>query len=260
MTMQPTAQTISRTYSDRVYSDPWEKVLDHRRVLDFAARNPNAGRTRVGNALDLPPSRVRGWLDGGVPDPARAVNTAAERGWIDPDPDGETAAALVELLAHILAGGSISSETFVPAVTTGRRVGVDEIRDAFARLGVETTIRNADADGRATEVVPTTDASLLGRCLVTMGAPHGEKTGLDHPPSVVRNVPPAVRRSFVRIYVKHRAIEQPDKATLQIRENRPPTYFEDLQQLIREATGETVTRNRNILTISADAARDLGVA
>lgn len=258
--MQPTAQTLARTYSDRVYPDPWEKVLDHRRVLDYAARNPDAGRTRVGNALDLPPSRVRGWLDGGVPDPARAVNTAAKRGWIDPDPDGETATALVELLANVLAGGSISAETFVPAVTTGRRVGVNELHEAFTRLGVETTTRNGDADGRATEVVPATDASLLGRCLVAMGAPHGEKIGLDHLPSVVLDVPPTVRRSFVRIYIKHRALEQPDKATVQIRENRPVTYFEDLQQLIREATAESVTRNRNTITISADAARDLGIA
>ena len=258
--MQPTAQALARTYSDRVYSDPWEKVLDYRRVVDYAARNPNDGRTRVGNALDLPPSRVRGWLDDGVPDPARAVNTAAERGWIDPDPDGETAAALVELLAHVLAGGSISTGTFVPAVTTGRRVGVDELHAAFARLGVETTIRNGDADGRATEVVPATNASLLGRCLVAMDAPHGEKTGLARLPSVVRDVPPAVRRSFVQIYVKHRALAQPDKATLQIRENRPETYFEELQQLIREATAKTVTRNRNVITVSADAARDLGIA
>jgi hypothetical protein len=258
--MQPTAQTLARTYSDRVYPDPWEKVLDHRRVLDYAARNPNAGRTRVGNALDLPPSRVRGWLDGGVPDPARAVTTAAERGRLELDPDGESAAALVELLAHVLAGGSISAETFVPAGTTGRRVGIGELRDAFVRLGVETTTRNADADGRATEVVPATDASLLGRCLVAMGAPHGEKTGLDHLPSVMLDVPPAVRRSFVRIYIKHRALEQPDKATVQLRETRPVSYFEDLQQLIREATEESVTRNRNTITISADAARDLGIA
>ncbi|OYR69022.1 hypothetical protein [Halorubrum ezzemoulense] len=259
--MEPTAQTLARTYSDRVYTDPWEKVVDYRRVLDYAARNPNAGRTRVGNALDLLPSRVRGWLNSSVPDPARAVNTAAEQGWLDPDPSGEIAKALITLLAHVIAGGSISTETFVPAVATGRRVDVDEIRGAFTQLNVETTIRNAEVDGRATEVVPSKDASVLGRCLVAMGAPHGGKTRLDRLPPVVRDVPPAVRRSFVQTYLKHRALEQPNKATLQIKENRPEAYFEELQQLIREsANNGNVTRNGNMITISAEAARDLGVA
>lgn len=258
--MEPTAKSLSRTYSDRVYPDPWEKVLDYRRVRDYAAEHPNAGRVRVGKALDLPASRVRGWLKDAVPDPVRGINIAIEHGWLDPNPEDETAAVLVELLAHILAGGSITTETFVPAVTTGRRVEVEELRYVFDRLGVNTTIRNAHVDGRASEVVPTEDASVLGRCLVTMGAPYGKKTDLNGLPGVLRDVPPAVRRSFVQIYVKHRAIKQPDKATQQIRENRPEAYSEELQQLIRESAEGNVTRKQNTITISADAARDLGIA
>jgi len=131
--MQPTAQALARTYSDRVYPDPWEKVLDHRRVLDYAAEHPNAGRVRVGNALDLPNERIRGWLEDMIPDPVRAINTAIDHGWLDPDPDSETAAALVELLAHVLAGGSIAAKSYVPAVTPGERVSAAEIRRAFER-------------------------------------------------------------------------------------------------------------------------------
>jgi len=55
---------------------------------------------RVGNALDLPNERIRGWLEDMIPDPVRAINTAIDHGWLDPDPDSETAAALVELLAR----------------------------------------------------------------------------------------------------------------------------------------------------------------
>jgi len=197
--MEPTARSIARTYSDRVYPDPWEKVEDYQRVQAYAAEHPNSGRTAVGNALELPPSRVRGWLNGGQPDPVRGIQTASANGWIEPDCD--MAGALVELLAHVLAGGSIN-ETFVPAISTGRRVDHATIEAAFAAVGVETYQRHADSDGRATELYPTTDASVLGRCLVAMGAPHGVKTGLDAVPAVVwekpRIDPTAVRRDIRR--------------------------------------------------------------
>jgi hypothetical protein len=57
--MEPTAKVLSRTYSDRVCPDPWERVLDRRRVRGYAER-PDTGRTRVGRALDLSPGRARG--------------------------------------------------------------------------------------------------------------------------------------------------------------------------------------------------------
>jgi len=136
--MDPTAKALARTYSDRVYPDPWEKVLDYRRVREYAAEHPNAGRVRVGRALDLPPGRVRGWLKDTVPDPVRGINVAIDRGWLDPESDSEMAAALVELLAHVLAGGSITARNYSPGVAPGERVGAEEIRDAFDRIGVGT--------------------------------------------------------------------------------------------------------------------------
>jgi len=85
------------------------------------------------------------------------------------------AGALIELLAHVLAGGSINAR-FVPAISVGRRVDHDTIVSVFEAVGVDAQQRHADSDGRATEVYPTTDASVLGRCLVAMGAPQGTKT------------------------------------------------------------------------------------
>ena len=257
--MSPTAQALARTYSDRTYTDPWEKVLDYRRVQEYAAEHPKHGRTRVGNALDLPPSRVRGWLNDGMPDPVRGIQTAIDHGWLDPYPDSETATGLVELLAHILAGGSITATTFAPAVTAARRVGLDAIREAFDRVGVETSVRHDDADGRATEVVPTTDASVLGRCLVTMGAPAGEKIGHDSFPEVVWEVPSDTRRSFARIYVGHRAAEFRGKRTMVIQEDRSEAYLRGLKELLTDVTGETVNLGDRTVTISADAVRALGI-
>ncbi|MDZ5810077.1 hypothetical protein U4E84_01740 [Halorubrum sp. AD140] len=257
--MQPTAQALARTYSDRVYPDPWEKVLDYRRVLAYAAEHPDAGRVRVGRALDLPPSRVRGWLDDGVPDPARGVHTASQHGWLNPSPDGDIAAALVELLAHVLAGGSIAVKHYSPAVAPGERVTAAEIRRAFERVGVETATRNADVPNRATEVVPTRDGTVLGRCLVTMGAPIGVKTTLDRVPAVLWDVPRSVRRSFVQIYVRHRGLRYREKSTTRIQVDRPSSFIEELGDVLEDVLDESVTAADAGITISADAVRELGV-
>ena len=255
--MEPTARSIARTYSDRVYPDPWEKVEDYQRVQAYAAENPNAGRTAVGNALELPPERVRGWLQGGKPDSVHGIDTATKYGWLEPECDMES--ALVELLAHVLAGGSIT-ETFVPAITVGRRVDHATIVDAFAAVGVDAQIRHADSDSRATEVYPTTDASVLGRCLVAMGAPRGVKTSLNAVPQVVWESPKAVRRRFVECYVAHRGVHFDDKATTRVNEQRPESYLADLHALISESVSGAVSHGERGLTISADAARELGLS
>lgn len=256
--MLPTAQTLARTYSDREYPDPWEKVLDFRRVQEYAAQHPNYGRVRVGNALDIPPSRVRVWINGGMPDSVRGIQSAVDHGWLDPDPNGDTAAGLIELLAHILAGGSITKDTFVPAVAAARRVNIDDVKKSFDRIGVETTVRHDDTSKRATEVIPSTDASVLGRCLVAMGAPAGEKAELDSFPMVVWDVPGNVRRLFAQIYVAHRAAEFPQKQTMVIQEERSEKYLRELRDLLAEVTGKTVTTGDRTITISADAVRALG--
>ncbi|RLM60101.1 hypothetical protein, partial [Halorubrum sp. Atlit-26R] len=236
--MVPTAASLARTYSDREYPDPWEKVLDYRRVREYAAEHPSHGRIRVGKALDLPSGRVRGWLDGGMPDSVRGIQTAIDHGWLDPDPGGETAAALVELLAHVLAGGSIAAETYSPAVTPGKRVSPAEVRDAFERVGVKTRTRNTDTPGRATEILPTCAGTVLGRCLVAMGAPTGAKTSLDHLPAVVWEVPRSVRRSFARIYVRHRGLNYADKSTTRVQVERPSSFIAELREVLDDVIDE----------------------
>ena len=255
--MEPTARSIARTYSDRVYPDPWEKVEDYQRVQEYVAEHPNAGRTAVGKALDLPSERVRGWINGGKPDPVRGINTANGYGWIEPD--NNIAGALIELLAHILAGGSID-RGFVPAISTGRRVDRTMLVNVFEAVGVGANIRHADSDGRATEVYPTTDASVLGRCLVAMGAPQGVKTNLDAVPSTVWDSPESLRRRFVECYVAHRGLHFETKATTRIQEERPVSYIADLHKLISESVSNHVSYSERGITISADAARELGLA
>jgi hypothetical protein len=235
--MELTARSLARTYSDRVYPDPWEKVEDYQRVQAYVAEHPNAGRTAVGRALELPPERVRGWINGGEPDPVRGINTANKHGWIDPHDD--MSGAFIELLAHILAGGSINAG-FVPAISTGRRVNRTTLVNVFNTMGVGAKTRHGDSDQRATEVYPTPDASVLGRCLVTMGAPRGEKTALNAVPSIVWDSPESLRRRFVECYVRHRGAHFETKATTRIQEERRRHIW---QTYIRSSTNLFLIRS-----------------
>lgn len=257
--MEPTAKSLARTYSDRVYADPWEKVLDYRRVQQYAAKHPEAGRTRVGNALELPPSRVRGWLNDGQPDQIRGIITALEHGWLDLEPDSEMAAALIRLAAHILAGGSIDAR-YVPTLTPGGPYTLADLKAVFHSVGVETFTRNADVSQRATEVVASDGGTVLGRCLTTMGVPHGSKRDIATLPPALAVVPETVRRDFVIIMLQHRGVRYDQKATISVNEQRAPAYRDALSALIRGVTGEHATAGERGVIVSAAAVRELGLA
>ena len=262
--MTSTARDLARTYSDREYPDPWQKVLDYRRVRAYAADHPEHGRTRVGNAFDLPPGRVRGWLDGGMPDPVRGIQTAIDHGWLDPgaatlDPGAATTAAFVAHLTHLIAGGSIN-DRFVPAITVDDSVTIGEVRSAFNALNVDILTRNAEVDNRATEAIPAADASVFGRCLVAIGAPIGGKAGLDSFPQIVREVTDRVRESFARIYVAHRALAYETKDTRTIQEDRARAYLDDLRDVLADVADESVSVGDGRVTVSAAAARRLAAS
>lgn len=257
--MEPTAQSIARTYPERVYEDPWDRVIEYRRVRSYSADRPNMGSSALSNALDLPRGRIRPWVNGGAPESVKAIQTALDHNWLNPDPGSEMALRLTELLAHVLAGGSIAKENPVVSLSPGRRVGVDELRTAFECVGIEATVRHADDDRQGTEVVATKDGVALGRCLIAMGAEPGHKTELESLPDVLDVVPDETRPSFAAIYARHRASEYPEKATLRITERRSRSYMEGLAQLFRDVTGETVTLSDAGITISAAAARELAL-
>jgi len=76
--MEPTARSLARGRTlTACIPTRGEKVEDYQRVQKYAAEHQDAGRTAVGNALELPPGRVRGWLDGAKPDPVRGIETAS---------------------------------------------------------------------------------------------------------------------------------------------------------------------------------------
>jgi len=106
-----------------------------------------------------------------MPDAARAVSVAQNKGLLDPT--GDTAVALASLVGHLLGGGSITKRNYVPNVSEGRRVSTSDIKKAFRQVGVQSELRHKDSDSRATEVFPTEYGSILGWTLTAWGCPVG---------------------------------------------------------------------------------------
>jgi hypothetical protein len=77
----------------------------------------------------------------------------------------------------------------------------------------------------------------------------------------VWEVPQSVRRSFARIYVRHRGLNYADKSTTRVQVERPSSFITELRELLDDVLDERVTTGDTGtgITISAAAARELGV-
>jgi len=197
--MEPTARSLARTYSDRVYPDPWEKVEDYQRVC---RRTPLNTQTRGGRPWGTrsncrPPASVAGSTA------ANPIRCAGFRRRARTAGSNPTAIWPVRWLSCSRTSSRVEASTRRLSGNLDRAAGRPRDDRGGVRGGRRRNqSRHADSDGRATELYPTTDASVLGRCLVAMGAPARRKTGLDAVPAVVwekpRIDPTAVRRDIRR--------------------------------------------------------------
>ncbi|ELY42558.1 hypothetical protein [Natronorubrum sulfidifaciens] len=252
---------LARTYDGGAYSDPWAAVLDYQAVLRYASQHPDKGSYAISNALEFPRGRVRGWTDGGKPDAARGIEIARDYGWLDATMQDGTFLALNTLVANVFSGGSIAIETFTPSFALNHRDHRSHVIDALEGVGVEHEFYHEDDDSRSTEVRPTVAGSVLGRTLAVLGAPVGPKARLEDftLPWYLDEAPFEVREMFVLAYLANRAIHQRTKETVQIQEERDKSYRDELAALIEDVAKEPVTSGERMVTISADAARSLGL-
>jgi hypothetical protein len=91
-----------------------------------------------------------------------------------------------------------------------------------------------------------------------MGVPHGSKTTQSELPHVLDELPDELRRTFLITLFAHRAVEYEDKSTTRLMADRPLSFHEQLADLIRDVTGESVTVDKRGVTVSANAVRALG--
>ena len=255
----PSPQNLADTYNTPGYSDPWDAVDDYHRVISYTGDHPQKGSTAVSTALDLPRGRVRPWMNGSRPDVVHGIQTAEERGWLAEHTDSKKERGVVELAAWVLSGGTLnignSSHVYF-SLDLNTRSAFDEIAE---RAGVPYNIIHEDDSKRGMEARPSKDGSVLARVLSAMGVPTGGKSseGPDHLPAFVADLDAELRERFAVVYVRNRAAEHGNKATLTIREERPNSYLDELATLLQDVSGERVTHSSKNITISAAAAPEL---
>lgn len=259
-------EALARTYN-HPSKDPWEAV----QLWREASKKPdNWGSQRVATAINGDPntdfegitrSEVRAWVDGsGMPDAARAVQTARELGW-----NGDTWTDAVRGIAWLVVGiytfGSISEENFAPSWSPDDPDSEAVIKDALSSVGVGYQHIERDNSKQGNEIRPTTHATRLGRALVVAGAPVGNKNkrSVSTLPDWIGDAPIELKTELALLFVQGRSIVYEGKATRRIQTNRSREYFEDIATLITDVTGEQVTSSDTGVTISAAAVRKLGL-
>ncbi|MFC7166087.1 hypothetical protein [Halospeciosus flavus] len=249
-------EALVRTYApqtEEYRQDPMRAVEDYRRVQEFAAEHPDAGRTRVGNALDLPPSRVRTWLNGGMPDCVRGLHVAQDHGWVPlSETDDVFVGGLNVLVAWIFSGGSISVENFSPSFTVDGPTARIRLESALETAGVEYRVVHEDESGRATEFRIGEGETVLGRTLAALGAPVGEKnvdTDLSLP-EYLDDASTAVREEFVTVYLQNRLSQDQGRTEARFREERPDAYCEALGGLLDAVLDVEVTVSKQNIFLS----------
>lgn len=259
-------KALARTYN-HPSKDAWTAVQLYR---EATKRPDDWGSQRVASAINssnnefdgIARSEIRAWVDGdGMPDAARAVETARDLGW---DADGwtDTTEALATLVIGVYTFGSIIERNYAASWSPDDEVSEQVIEQALETVGVGFQHVDRDDPGQGDEIRPAEHATRLGRALVVAGAPTGDKnadsvTGL---PGWVDDAPIVVKLDLALLFVRGRATSYPGKATRRVQADRARSYFEDVARLIEDVTGETATASDLSVTISADAVRELGLA
>ena len=244
-------KALARTYNSPTHDDAWQAVEEYQHVMNVAAEHPNKGSGALSSLVDLPRSRIRGWVDSdGMPDPARAVQVADEHGWLLRDPETPAGRAFAGCIAWILSGGAISDQTYAPYFTINRQHPDSSRRDLHAlAASLDLTLRENEREAnRATELVVSEHGSVFGRCLAVAGAPVGRKVSTSVTiPQWIRDGDQRIREVFSYVYLNNRAVSAGDGDVLQLQEtNRPDRYYQQLAVLFEAVAGTgTVTGRRN---------------
>ncbi|SNZ06487.1 hypothetical protein SAMN06269185_1187 [Natronoarchaeum philippinense] len=251
---------LARTYHSGAYEDPYERIEDYRRVIEYAAEHPNRGSQAIATALELPRGRIRPWVDSDAkPDPMRGVEAAERNGWLRLAYDDPEFRALNRLVAWVFSGGSIAETNFTPKFTVESDAEADQLRSDFETLGVEPTTERDDDPDRATELRPTEHGTVLGRVLHVLGAPvaHKNPDATISLPAYLDDAPDVIRRDFVDVYLSNRAVDFEDKRMLQVTEQRSSEFLNELAALFEDVSGESVNVSATNVYLSAAAAEAL---
>jgi len=249
-------ESLARTYDPPKYADPAEQLADYQRVLAYQARNPDHGRTRIGQRFELPPSRVRGWINGGMPDAVRGVKTARDHGWLDATLDSHMGDGFAILAVATYACGGINSNHW-PAWNPAHPAIATLVRHALVVLGVGSTTRHAEDAGRPTEIIPGANAAVLGRVLRALGVPR-DFSHIASLPDWIFECARGTRQAGGLVFACERTVahDHSDVLIVQMRQ-RGPEYRAGVARLMRTLTDEEIRIGETTISIMPAARTQL---
>lgn len=255
------AQSVARTYTSRVYEDPWQAVLDYRQVMEWAAANPEDGATSIGHRFGLPRGRVEAWLDGSRPNSVRGIEVAEAQGWIEPNPSSETFRGLNALVAWIIQSGSITTDTWVPFFTVSSDRDRELLSKAANLAGIALDVTRSASALRSQEMRPIEHGSVLGRVLVVLGAPRGAKRekGEVSLPGYLGSVPERLAHEFIQLYIHNLGQNRDDRYYIHLRPSQSEEYMQSVAQLVRRHTEASVSMIENNVILSKPSSREVAV-
>jgi len=242
-----------RTYAPQAYEDPLDLVADYYTIQGYHERYPDLGKTRLGRRFPaISPDRIHNWLHDQPPAVVRGLEAVEDRGWFNAYPHHRAGHGLCLLVTATYAFGSLSSDAFMPRWAPSRDATADRLIDALDTLDLGTDRGDGD-------VAPADAAALLGRSLVALGCPVGQKTAetVAPLPEYILDADEKTRLACAQVYALERGTVAEDHAAVQLHlTNRSEAFKESVATLFRSLTDEPVTLGQTV-TISAGASRDL---
>ncbi|WP_390215230.1 hypothetical protein [Halobaculum halobium] len=249
---------LARTYDHPSYVDAADAVDDYKRVKQYASHHPDHGRTRVGSALDLPPSRVRSWIDDGKPDAVRGTEIAREYGWLDMTTDSRVGRSFAIVVAGVYTCGGISAENYGPSWNPSSPTVRSLIEEALTTLDTGVTTRHEGDLDRPTELVPARNAVLFGRVMAAAGVHIGEASQVGALPEWILELPEDAKETLGTIWIHERMTKDPNRNTVKLQmRSRTQLYRKAVGKLVECAIDGSVTVTEQNIIIPAETADGL---
>lgn len=249
--------SFARQYSPQAFDDAFELVRDYYTVMGYHADRPSLGYVSLGKRLDVPKYRINSWInEDRTPPVVDGIEVAESWGWFDTRADWETGRSLWLLTVASNACGSIP-DAFRPTWYPETVESESAIRDALEAVGTGAT--DAKDEGAAVaELTPSEEPQVLGRALVTLGAPRGWKSEEAVPPlpDALLDGPDRARFECARLYVRERSANDDRPSVTLPLNKRTDAFVESVVQLLRSVTDAEISIGSGV-TVSADAADDL---
>ena len=258
--VQPSA--FVRTYDPPIAVDPWTFTRRYQAASSIVNSHEDVSPSTVSHRVKLPESAIERWFFGdehSAPQLIEELELAKKLGWIGISPTTKAFRGFNVLVSSAYALGNISAESFESRFAVRSTHDIDRVAWAITRIGIKYRMARSSEEARARELIPTEHGRILGRVLVTLGAPTDDDiAGSETLPDYLSRVSREHQLAFAKTFLESHPRAVAANKAIRIQESRTADFLDDLTRFLEEVSGGTVTRQEQDIVVSADAALALG--